>query len=97
MTTRSSYRHWYVHVDFSASPIVKRHRPCTCHCQSQFRGIGQVFISVFCDIHVIFDPHPPHIPVLGQHVLVDVWRQAFILEDGVDDEFAKVDLRWMRC
>ena len=52
----------------------------------------QILIPVLRDVNVVFDPHPSNRPVSLQDFFVDILAVFGIVEEGVDDKFAEVDL-----
>lgn len=52
---------------------------------------GEVFIARLGDENVVLDANTAHVPVLGEHIGVNVLAVLGVLQVRIDDELAKVD------
>ncbi len=57
----------------------------------------QILKPVFGNQDIVLDPHPAHLPILVQHLEIDVRGVNRVAEVGLDDKAAEVNLRDPKC
>lgn len=77
---------------FSGMVSMKRSRSYLFHFFDGFWRSGQIFITIFGNVDIIFNAHSTNAPVAFQRISVDVFFEFRRADERVDDKSTEINL-----